>query len=214
MPEKNGLDLAKTIKTSSDYPNLKLILLSSVIDTFTPKELRDLGFSGYLFKPIKFKDLNNIMMETLFGESIKNKPIVEYSKVVDNSKVDLNVLVAEDNFVNQKVAKITLANLGVKFQIVSNGLEAYEAIKEGDFDVVLMDVQMPTMDGIESTKAIRKYEAEHHIKKPIYIIAMTANAMKGDKEKTLDAGMDDYISKPFKTAELADKLRAAKEKHT
>jgi CheY-like chemotaxis protein len=115
----------------------------------------------------------------------------------------LSILIAEDNLVNQKVAIATLKKLGHKLEIAENGKIACELHTQNAYDVILMDVQMPVMDGIEATKHIREFEKNEGLNKRVKIIAMTANAMKEDRQKCLDAGMDDYISKPFKAIELS-----------
>ncbi|MEQ8532554.1 MAG: response regulator, partial [Imperialibacter sp.] len=114
----------------------------------------------------------------------------------------LNVLIAEDNLVNQKLAERVLSKLGYSPVIVQNGQEAVDAVLEGAFDLVFMDVQMPVLDGLEATKQIRQMTGEQPI-----IVAMTANAMQGDSDICIAAGMDDYISKPIKVEELVVLLR-------
>ena len=119
----------------------------------------------------------------------------------------LKILLAEDNFVNQKVAGIHLEKLGHTVEIATNGLAAFEAYKNNDYHLIFMDIQMPEADGFESTRLIRRWEAMQKNKQRIPIIAMTANALKGDKEKCIGAGMDDYISKPFTAKALKETLR-------
>src|SRR5690606_32447533 len=116
----------------------------------------------------------------------------------------LKILITEDNPINQKLAKLILNRLGYEPEQAMNGLEAVEKIQEQHFDVILMDVQMPEMDGFEATKTIRQLDRSQP-----YIIAMTANAMKEDKDACLEAGMDEYLSKPFKTEELKGALKVA-----
>jgi signal transduction histidine kinase len=115
---------------------------------------------------------------------------------------NLRILLAEDNLVNQKVASIHLEKLGHKVDVAGNGVMAVEAYKKSDYDMIFMDIQMPEADGFEATGMIRNYEKENNILRHVPIIAMTANAMKGDKEKCIAAGMDDYISKPFTASAL------------
>jgi CheY-like chemotaxis protein len=123
-------------------------------------------------------------------------------------KRPLRILLAEDLQVNQKLALRLLEQMGYRADVASNGLEAVESIERQTYDVILMDVQMPDMDGLDATRAIRK----RNIKQP-YIIAMTANAMQGDREMCIEAGMDDYISKPIRIHELVTALNLAGEKH-
>ncbi len=131
---------------------------------------------------------------------------LEESTTDDHQMKKLMILLAEDNLINQKVASIHLEKLGHTVQVANNGLVAFDAFKSGNFDLVFMDVQMPEADGYESTGLIRNYERKDSTKKRIPIIAMTANAMKGDKEKCIEAGMDDYISKPFTARALKEIL--------
>nr|NQU89448.1 response regulator [Bacteroidota bacterium] len=116
---------------------------------------------------------------------------------------NLSILIAEDNLVNQKVAIATLKRLGHKLEVADNGKIALDMHKANRYDVILMDIQMPVMDGMESTRMIRQFEADENFDKKVKIIAMTANAMKEDRQKCIDGGMDEYISKPFKANELA-----------
>jgi CheY-like chemotaxis protein len=119
----------------------------------------------------------------------------------------LRILLAEDNLVNQKVASIHLENLGHCVHLASNGMEAFEDFKNKDYDLIFMDIQMPEADGFQSTALIREYEKQTSKPSKIPIIAMTANAMKGDKEQCITAGMDDYISKPFTAVAIQAILR-------
>ncbi len=120
---------------------------------------------------------------------------------MNTSTEKLKILVAEDNVINQKVAMINLRQLGHDVEIAVNGQMAFEMFKKGEYDIVLMDIQMPILDGLEATLAIRKYEEENNLKN-IRIVAITANAMKEDKDKCFEVGMDDYISKPFRSEDL------------
>ena len=126
---------------------------------------------------------------------------------MNNKKTTLNlpILVAEDNEINQKVISAILSRNGFHFEIVNNGLEAYEKIKNNPFCLILMDCQMPVLDGLEATLKIRDYEQQQR-KKSCPIIALTANAMLGDKEKCLGSGMNDFLSKPFKKEDLIEKI--------
>ena len=127
----------------------------------------------------------------------------QHQDVIANEMKNLNILVAEDNSINQRVARFVLEKLGHTIDIAENGEVAVEKFINGDFDLLLMDIQMPVMDGLEATCKIRKLEMDSGLEKKIPIVAMTANTMKGDKEKFLKSGMNDYIGKPFKAAELS-----------
>jgi CheY-like chemotaxis protein len=164
-------------------------------------------FSSILTKPVKLHHLcssillalNNTEQMTVQVE--KNKPLLSYDFAEKNP---LKILVAEDNLVNQKLILRILNKLGYEPELVENGMEVLEKIKLKTFDVILMDIQMPEMDGLEATSAVRKLL----VKQP-FIIAMTANAMSEDKEICFNAGMDDYLAKPMKLQELIDVLKRA-----
>jgi CheY-like chemotaxis protein len=164
------------------------------------------GISGYLNKPIKQSELLDAIMMAM-GSAGKEEAAVITRYMVQDAHKRLNILVAEDNPVNQRLVIELLKTRGHRVVMASNGKEAIEAIEEKDFDLVLMDVQMPDMDGLTATRKIRKMEV--HPQSSIFnrqysipIIAMTAHAMKGDREKCLESGMDDYISKPINVEEL------------
>jgi len=125
-------------------------------------------------------------------------------EVLSTAVRSLNILVAEDNSINQRVARFIIERLGHNIDIADNGQIAIDKFKDGNYDIIFMDIQMPTMDGIEATERIREIESSRNIKYGIPIIAMTANTLKGDKEKFLESGMNDYIGKPFKAAELSN----------
>lgn len=175
------------------------------VDSAMPE---DSDFAGFLSKPTKQQTLVNCL-NRIFGaadEAISDgteTPKTGLQPETATNSLPLRILLAEDNRVNQKVAKFTLRKLGYEIDIVSNGVEALAAIQNNNYDLVLMDVQMPEMDGMTATAEIRKLDSG---KRDIPIIAMTAHAMKGDREKCIAAGMNDYTSKPIKPAELKDKI--------
>lgn len=140
-----------------------------------------------------------IHLDLASGNYLKNP---RDSETYDLEMKNLKILVAEDNTINQRVAIFLIGKLGHTVDIAANGKEAFEMYKSGNYNIVFMDIQMPIMDGLESTKEIREFEKENN-QKEIPIVAMTANTMKGDKENFLNSGMNDYIGKPFKTAELS-----------
>ncbi|HTE31575.1 MAG TPA: response regulator, partial [Chryseolinea sp.] len=190
MPEMDGVQLARFVKKL--YPALPIILLSSMGDE-RGRSYSDL-FSSILTKPVKQNHLCQSIINDLRVrgklpiQDVQRKRLLlpEFGK-----QYPLRILVAEDNTVNQKLIDRVLYKLGYQAEIVKNGHEAFQAVMKEQFDVVLMDVQMPEMDGLEATRKIRA----QHVVQPI-IIAMTANAIQGDREVCLAAGMDDYISKP------------------
>ena len=146
----------------------------------------------------------NIILNTKSYEAPKKKTIQPEYKSILESKI---ILVVDDNEINRKVAKMTLSRFGHHTDLAINGIDAYQKYLEKHYDLILMDVHMPEMDGLETTAMIRKHEKEDKISNPIPIVAMTAAAMKGDKERFLEAGMNEYISKPFKIADLESILQ-------
>lgn len=201
MPEMDGLRLAHEIRRLVHAEELPLLLLSSIATT--RKDLlgqpgADL-FAGILAKPIKSAQLHRQILKALCGPAPlpSPEPLIN-AEPADATPPPLRLLLAEDNVINQKVALKILGKLGYQADIAGNGKEAIEALRKGWYDAVLMDVQMPEMDGMEATRHIR---AEWPAGGP-RIIAMTANAMQGDREACLAAGMDDYISKPVRAADL------------
>ena len=199
MPEMDGVKLAKQIQERG--LNTPVILLSSIGEDI--KKMHKPLFSAILTKPVKPGDLIRILKEQ-FVLNEEKPASVQKENLLDVHFADqypLSILIAEDNLVNQKLATLLLQKLGYKPQLASNGLEAVNNHKQAVFDLILMDVQMPEMDGLEATRNIRCLEG----KQP-FIIAMTANAMQEDKEICLEAGMNDFISKPFKTEVLKEAL--------
>jgi CheY-like chemotaxis protein len=171
--------------------------------------LRKIGFSGYLNKPVKNSDLYNCLVTAVgLKASEPGDPtpkMVTRHTTKENQKHNVRILLAEDNKVNQVVAIKTLKKMGYTADTASNGKEAVKALQEKTYDMVLMDVQMPEMDGFEATKTIRNpvSQVRNH---EIPIIAMTAHAMKEDRQRCLDNGMDDYTSKPINRKDLLEKI--------
>ncbi len=195
----NGFEVAKRVKESRYGANLKMILLTSVGRKGDAAQCGKFGISGYLVKPVKQSDLLHAIMMALRHPIDEGAPLItQYT--VQEARRRLNILVAEDNPVNQKVASAVLKKWGHRVVVVSNGREALEAIDKERVDLILMDVQMPQMDGFETTELIRNREKADGGHVPI--VAMTAHAMKGDRERCLAAGMDSYVSKPVRAEEL------------
>ena len=206
MPEMNGLELAKTIKSDPNAATTKIILLTSTVDRVGPDQLRAAGIDRYFNKPVKqsqlYEMIKNLILKTQDAPTTAAKTIPD-GGVPQGQRGKLRVLLVEDNAVNQKVALRQLKKLGYSGNAVANGLEALEAWERIHYDLVLMDCQMPEMDGYEATAEIRRREdSDRHTP----IIAMTAHAMKGDREKCIEAGMDDYITKPVKVDLLEQAL--------
>jgi PAS domain S-box-containing protein len=200
MPEMDGFAVAEQIKNSHEQQGIKVILLTSASRPSDVARRRELGISDYLSKPIKQSELFDAIVTAMAEHGRKTERYESTSALIQASERSLRVLLAEDNPVNQTLAMRILERLGHKAQVANNGKEALERAQEEEFDVILMDVQMPEMDGLEATMAIR--EAEAGSRKHVPIVAMTAHAMKGDREKCLDAGMDGYLSKPIRVDEL------------
>ena len=212
MPGMNGFEVAEKLKGNSCGKDLKIILLSSLRGKDDETRCKEVGISGYILKPVKQSELLDAIMMALGSDISKDVPVIT-SQIIREARKGLKILLAEDNIVNQKLAVKLLEKRGHKVTVASNGKKAVELYEADSFDLILMDVQMPEMDGLEATKQIRKREREmlnniagspyskSKIKK-ILIVAMTAHAMKGDREKCLEAGMDDYITKPIKPKEL------------
>jgi CheY-like chemotaxis protein len=197
MPGTSGYDVGKAIHGfKSEIEDIPLIALSSLMERDAGK-CEEAGFDGFLSKPVRREKLYK-MLKRLLGEKkdeeLKPKIVTQYS-VREDMKHSARILLAEDNPVNQKLAKIMLTKAGYQVEVANNGQEAVEkyTTSSEDFDLIFMDIQMPEMDGIEATQAIRENGFD-----TIPIVAMTANAMKGDREICLKAGMVDYIAKPIK----------------
>ncbi len=212
MPEMDGLELAKHIRQISAMKDTPLVMLTSIGWQEAHFKSEGLNFFSILSKPVKQNQYYNILLSIFKGKNEpKPKPVsVENKNVIDPSMSEwlpLDILVAEDNAINQKLIYRILKKMGYEPDIVNNGLEAILAIEKKDYNVVLMDVQMPEMDGIEATKLIcQKIPADERPQ----IIAMTANVMQGDREICLEAGMDDYIGKPINVSELTQALCKSK----
>lgn len=208
MPEMDGAQLFFELNKVGDGKALKKVLLTSASSVLSRKEAKDLGVYATLSKPIKQSLLYDSLMGALSNHTIESASTekrsnagTEYTEFL--ASTPLKILVAEDNKINQKVVKGMFKKLGLSIDIVPDGAKALAAITSGErYDLLFMDCQMPEMDGYEATRKIREYEKEQEQGSHLPIIAMTANAMKGDEQKCLDSGMDDYIAKPLKLEKL------------
>lgn len=207
MPGLSGLDVVSLIKSRLGLTAARVILLSSSLDREEAERASELGVARALSKPVKRDTLLEVILET-FELGAASKKVPDVSETSPQSGLRLDVLLVEDNPVNQIVAKRRLKKCGHRVTVADGSAEALEAIGKNRFDCILMDIQMPGMDGYETTDAIRKYEKEYELA-PQYIVAMTAHAMAGDKERCLFAGMDDYIAKPFRVEHLNEVLQRA-----
>ncbi len=213
MPEMDGLMLARAIKAEPAIALARLVLLTSLGLRPERVDLAASGIEAYLVKPVKQSRLFDCLVSVMrreerptTGEAVIAPKGIESSQPAQPLARKLRILLADDNSINQKVALGQLRKIGCTADAVGNGLEVLEALRLVAYDVVLMDCQMPEMDGYEASRAIRERESAPSRltgrAARVHIIAMTANAMQGDREKCLAAGMDDYVSKPVRTADL------------
>ena len=199
MPEMDGFGVAEQMMKRPELAGATIMMLTSSGQYGDHTRCRELGIATYLTKPVEAADLYTAICRALEGRS-KAEPAASQLRHSERPVRSLKVLLAEDNVVNQRVAAGLLSKRGHEMTVANNGREALAAIERGAFDVVLMDVQMPEMGGLEATAAIRARERESggHLR----IVAMTAHAMNGDRERCLSAGMDGYLSKPIDPAML------------
>ncbi len=201
----DGMMLGRTIKFDSRTKDTALVLMTLTGKRGETQKARELGFSAYITKPIKYHQLKNCL-EVILGQrqdpsiSPPSGFLTRYS-LTDTERQNLRILVVEDNRTNQKVTMAMLRKLRYRAECVENGEEAVGAVSNNEYDVVFMDCRMPVMDGFAATEQIRKMDGTGP-----YIIAMTADAMKGIREQCLAAGMNDYITKPIKIGELDEAI--------
>ncbi|KAA3664478.1 MAG: response regulator [Chloroflexi bacterium] len=207
MPEMDGGKLTAVIRQTKTQAELPIIMLTSLGQGFVDPV--GLGLNVCLTKPVKVNHLQfeiaNALSTTV--EKLPNIPRPPEKVLFDetlSNQFPLRILVAEDNKINQKVALMMLKKLGYRADVVANGLEAVEAVQRQSYDLILMDVQMPEMDGVEATHQIRKLLPRDECPS---IVAMTADALTGSREAYLKEGMDDYISKPVGVEELVNVLK-------
>jgi CheY-like chemotaxis protein len=202
MPEMDGFDLVERIKNTPNLTNAFILMLTSGEHLGDLARCRELGVSAFLTKPVRRAELRAAMVSALAdqrGDSQSAQDLLALAGRIAKSTSPSSgacILLAEDNAVNQKVASAILEKAGHSAVLAPTGRKALSLWGEQQFDLILMDVQMPDMDGFEATAAIRERERQSGAHIPI--IAMTAHAMSGDRERCLDAGMDDYISKPIR----------------
>ncbi|MBE0682187.1 MAG: response regulator [Anaerolineales bacterium] len=204
MPGMDGEQTARTIKSDSLVRDVKIVILTSMGKRGDAIRLEALGCSGYLLKPVKQLMLFEALQAVLSRVPETDAGLVTRHLIAEKRAGGKRILLAEDNPINQKLAVVILQKAGYSVDVVENGQLAFEKISSGGYSAVLMDVQMPELDGYEATRKIRDWEIAHNTHIPI--IAMTAHAMKGDREKCLDAGMDDYITKPIESRILYNVL--------
>jgi signal transduction histidine kinase/CheY-like chemotaxis protein/ligand-binding sensor domain-containing protein len=206
MPQMDGFQFAARVRTQARLFAPQILMLTSAGQTGDPDRCRLLGISKYLTKPVQKAELLSAVIE-VFGkkESLPAVLVTPTPLPLSATEGGCRVLLAEDNPVNQKVGITLLQKMGHVVTIASTGKEAIDLLARQSFDLVLMDLQMPEMDGLEATVAIRQQEKSSGKRMPI--IAMTAHAMKGDRERCIATGLDDYIAKPINRQELLDVIR-------
>ena len=207
MPNLDGLELIKIMRKDPRWATIPVVILSSVGQRGEAKRFSAAGCAGYLVKPLRRAQLQDVLSRALAGspfcegdaDAQEPRPFLTSHKLAECKARQAQILLVEDNLINQKVAGSMLGKAGHQVDVVGDGREAVTAVQAKAYDLVLMDVQMPVMDGYTATATIR---ALGGVFAELPIVAMTAGAMKGDREKCLEAGMDDYVSKPCRPAEL------------
>ena len=206
MPDLDGLALAAAIAAAGMANPPPVIVLSSA----GQRDRAAIGVAAFVSKPVKPTQLRDLLVRVLTGGATRDasagvgEPARPATGRTLAAETPLRILLAEDNPVNQKLALRLLERMGYTADVAANGLEALSAIEASPYDVVLMDVQMPELDGLEASREIRRRWPDRALR----IVAMTANAMEGDRDECLAAGMDDYVSKPIRPDELAAALAA------
>jgi CheY-like chemotaxis protein len=217
LPDMSGETLGRAIKENPLLQKTLLIMLTSIGQRGDGKRMVEAGFKAYLVKPVSPSQLLDTLsmawgtwIAGISSQLITRHTLAESRALKGNFEKkeekfgQIHVLLVEDNIVNQKLVKRNLEKMGLSVDVASNGVEALDMCKRWKYDLVFMDCQMPEMDGYEATAEIRRYEnGSRHTP----IIAMTAHTMKGDRERCIEAGMDDYISKPIKKESLCDMIK-------
>ncbi len=215
MPDLDGMALATAVLAEPATSSLPLILLASSGTKGDAQRLAAVGVAGYLVKPARLEVLGSVvataiahrrqgLRDLVTRHSVREAAGQSATPVLD--RFTGRVLLVEDHPVNQKLGCIMLGHLGVSVTLAENGQQALELLAAQPFDLVFMDCQMPIMDGYETTAALRARESQEALPR-IPVIAMTANAMAGDREKSLASGMDDHVAKPVQERQLAEALR-------
>ena len=204
MPEMDGFTLAEQIIRMKEFRSTPIIMLTSAGQPGDARRCRELGFAAYLCKPVTQSELVDSVFSALRNSAKDHSPEASKQPAVRSEGRPLCVLLAEDNLVNQTLASHLLEKRGFNVTVVADGNQALAAIERQRFDLVLMDIQMPGKDGLEATQAIRSKETGTPAHLPV--IALTAHAMKGDRERCIASGMDAYISKPIRSKELFDTI--------
>jgi len=207
MPHMDGLEVARQIRKDPSLNTIKMVILTSVGIRGDAQLARDAGIGMYLTKPVRQIDFYNSLVALMRGEDFENDGLItQYSLEKERMMFHATVLLAEDNMINQQVAQGVLQKLGCQVDLAMNGLCVVESADKKNYDIIFMDCQMPHMDGYEATGEIRRRGICGENGRRIPIVALTANALTGDREECFAAGMDDYISKPFGLKQIAKVL--------
>jgi CheY-like chemotaxis protein len=199
MPGMDGFSLAEQLKRDANLNSATLLIVTASTLPEDEARCRALGLAAYLVKPIRQPELQDALRRLVSGGAPADGTLLTKSNL-RQSRAHLHILLAEDNSVNQQLARRVLEQRGYSVTVAPDGRQAVSAWESGRFDLILMDVQMPELDGFQATASIREKESASAARIPI--IAMTAHALKGDRERCLDAGMDDYLTKPINRMEL------------
>lgn len=214
LPDRKGIELAREIASDDSLENARLMMMAPLGVEMNDAVLRDSGIDAVVTKPVEqlelFEKISGLFAADMLAETMAEEPVAAPAPVdvplVDRIPPDLQILLAEDKPLNQKLTLSQLSQLGLSADIAVNGSQALELLGNKHYDVVLMDCQMPIMDGYEATMRIRENEPEDQ---KVYIIALTAHAMEGERERCIASGMNDYLSKPTRQHELATALKKA-----
>jgi CheY-like chemotaxis protein len=214
MPDMDGIQLAQRIKQANDIRDISLIMLSSVASLTDTGGWMMAGIDGYLSKPVRQDELFSTLSRVLGIEQHLETSSTRAQHDSEKASFNGHILVAEDNPVNSELAAHILDKLGCTYVVAESGQDALDALfnspldtLQRPYDLILMDCQMPVLDGYQATRQIRQHEFQQGLGAHIPVIALTANSMPGDRERCLDAGMDDYLSKPFKLEQLSGILQ-------
>ncbi|MCA9087735.1 MAG: response regulator [Planctomycetaceae bacterium] len=209
MPDQDGFSFAEEIRKDGRFCGTMVMMLTSLDCDQDIARCTELGIRSYLVKPIKQSELFDAIMEVLTGQGHRLRS--KRAALPESTLSSMRILLAEDSLPNQKLACGLLERWGHSVTVASNGQQAVDLVQQQEFDVILMDVQMPLLDGFQATAEIRAWEQDAGCRHPI--VAMTAHAMQGDRERCLAAGMDDYVSKPIRPQSLLSALARAFPNH-
>jgi PAS domain S-box-containing protein len=211
MPGLTGLDLASLVRSRPDLRKTQIILLSSSLNREEAERAKEIGVARALAKPVRRATLQEVILETFGVAGSRGKPLTPPPFPNVDALQSLSVLLVEDNPINQDLASRRLKKLGHRVTLAEDGQKAVDIVQQASFDCILMDIQMPGMDGFEATHMIRQMERDSELPRQ-YIVAMTAHALKGDRERCLQSGMDNYIPKPFRAEVLKEVLAEVRQR--